>query len=172
MGGPVTINNVRSWFANRLLSAGICLALLATGGPAGAQSARVTGLNDLAFGNVTNLQVDAVRSDSLCAFSNSASAGYSVRASGSGTGGAFTLNSGGRILDYEVQWSSTAGQSTGTALTSGITQGGFTTAANNQQCSNNPSTTASLIVILRAAELSSATAGAYSGTLTITLAPQ
>jgi hypothetical protein len=172
MGDPITINHVRSWFVKHLPLAVICLALLATGGQADAQSARVTGLNDLAFGSVTNLEVDAMRSDSLCAFSSSASAGYSVRASGSGAGGAFTLASGTRTLAYEVQWSSATGQSTGTALSSGVTQGGFKTAARNQQCSNNPTSTASLIVILRAAALSSATAGAYSGTLTIILAPQ
>lgn len=172
MGEPVILNHVRSWFGKALPSAGICLALLTTGGPAVAQSARVAGLNNVAFGTIANLQVDAVRSDSLCAFSNSSSVGYSVRATGSGAGGAFTLSSGARTIAYEVQWSPLAGQSTGTALSSGVTQGGFTTAARNQQCSNAPTSTASLIVILRAAALSSATAGAYSGTLTVTLAPQ
>ena len=159
----------QGWLGSIKLALG-GLVLLGTSAPVGAQSVRVTGVSNVSFGTVANLQADISQSQSLCAYSSTAS--YSVRASGSGAAGAFTLSAGSRTLAYEVQWNSLSGQQTGTSLVSGVTSRGFISTAVHQQCNSGPRTTASLIVALRAASLSSATAGSYSGTLTILLAPE
>lgn len=147
-----------------------CTALLLAAAPAHAQKVRLTDVSNVNFGTLANLEADHAQSQSVCAFSSSAR--YSVRATGSGTGGAFSISSGSRTLDYEVQWSSSPGQASGAALSSGVTRGGFTSGAKNHQCKGGPSAAATLIVILRGASVSRATAGSYSGTLTIILAPQ
>lgn len=133
---------------------------------------RITGLSDVNFGTVSNLAVDAVQSQSICIYSNGVAQTYSVRADGTGSGGAYTLTNGGATLAYQVRWNSQAGQSNGTALNAGALLGGQTTNAQNQTCSTGPSTTASLIVTLPATSLSSASAGTYSGTLTIIVAEE
>lgn len=133
---------------------------------------RITGLSDVSFGTISNLTVDAVQSQSICVYSNGPAQSYSVRADGSGSGGAFTLSNGAATLDYEIRWNNQAGQSNGTALTAGTSLGGQTTGAQNQTCSNGPPTTASLIVTLPATSISSATEGTYSGTLTIIVAEE
>jgi len=137
--------------------------------PAGAASnkVRITNLGDVAFGSVANLSTDAVQSQSLCLYADTATNGYNVRASGSGAGGAFTLASGGNNLPFDVQWSSASGQSSGTQLTANVALSGQVSNAAQQTCNNGPATTASLIVILRSAALSSAAAGPYNGSLTL-----
>lgn len=162
------INQIWSRTGKRLALG--CSAALLVAAPAQAQNVRVTSLTNFTFGTIANLLADQTQSKSLCAYSSTGR--YSVRATGSGAGGAFALSAGTRTLAYEVQWNSAAAQTSGTALTAGVTRSGFTTAATNQTCLSGPSTTASLIVILRAASLSAASAGSYTGTLTILLAPQ
>jgi hypothetical protein len=137
-----------------------------------AQRARINKLTDVAFGTIANLGVDASIAQSVCAYSTSATKGYNVRATGSGTGGAFTLLSGGRTMVYEVQWNGSPAQTSGTSLTAGVAKTGFKSTAVANGCTSAPLTSASLIVILRAATLSSATAGTYNGTLTLILAPE
>jgi hypothetical protein len=154
-----------------------CLALLGLIGlmpaPAASQQVRITKLTDQAFGSITNLAVDAVRSENVCVFSNTATRGYNVKATGAGAGGAFTLNLGSSALAYEVQWNGASGQSSGTSLSPGATLTGLTSTATQQACSNGPATTASLIVIIRTAVLTAAIAGVgYSGTLTIVIGPE
>jgi hypothetical protein len=149
------------------------LFLLAFGfGTPAAAKVRITGLSDVSFGTISNLMVDAVQAQSICVYSNGTGNRYSVRADGSGSGGAFTLSNGITTLAYDVRWNSQAGQSNGTNLTSGVLLGSQTTSAQNQTCSNGPPTTASLIVVLPATSLSSAGAGNYSGTLTLIVAEE
>lgn len=133
---------------------------------------RITRLTDLAFGTVNNLGVDAVLSESLCVYSTSPGNGYHVTASGTGAGGAFALSSGISSLSYDVAWSSSSGQTSGALLSPNVALTGQVSSAVQQTCNSGPATTASLIVILRAAALSSATAGSYSGTLTIVVGPE
>jgi hypothetical protein len=148
-------------------------ALACVGTPARAQQkVQITKLTDVAFGTITDLTVDAVRSQNVCVYSNTATKGYNVRATGSGTGSAFTLTSGTHLLAYEVQWSSSSGQSSGTSLTAGTTLTGLKSTATSATCTSGPLTTASLIVLIRTATLSSATATAYSGTLTLLIGPE
>jgi hypothetical protein len=95
-----------------------------------------------------------------------------VTASGSAPGGAFALTSGGALLDYEVQWSTAAGQASGTQLSPNMPFGGFISLATQQSCNSGPATSASLILLLRSTALSSARAGAYAGTLTLIIGPE
>lgn len=136
-----------------------------------ADKARITGLADVAFGTV-NVGADQSASQNVCAYSDSATNRYSVVASGSGSGGSFALASGGAALPYEVLWAGAANQTGGTALSAGTVASGFTSVATHQFCNTGPSASASLTVVLRTAVLSSARAGAYSGTLQITIAPE
>jgi hypothetical protein len=146
--------------------AGVVVAAALAAAPAVAQQVQLTHLSDVAFGTISNLGVDQVQSQSVCAYSGLLGGRYSVSATGSGTGGAFTLASGSATMPYEVQWSGTAGQTSGTAMTPGAALTGQTMLLS---CPVLGSSDASLILVLRALALSSATAGNYSGTLTIIL---
>jgi hypothetical protein len=139
---------------------------------AAADKVRITNLSDIAFGTVGNLTVDAVRAEDVCIYSSSATNGYHVTATGTGAGGAFELLSGSNPMAFDVAWSSASGQSSGSVLTPAVPLTGQVSAANQQTCNSGPATTASLIIILRAAALSSATAGTYSGTLTLVVGPE
>ena len=148
-------------------------ALSLYGSPAlAADKVRITGLADVAFGTIGNLGIDAVRSQSVCLYSNSSTNGYNVTATGGGPGGSFQLSSGGLSLPYEVQWSSSAGQSSGTKLDPNVPLTGQVSAATHQTCGSGPASSASLIVVLRSSALSSATAGTYNGTLSLLVAPE
>ena len=133
---------------------------------------RITSLSDIAFGTVSNLSADAIQSESLCLYANTATNGYNVRAFGSGGAGAFTMASGADTLPFEVQWSQSAGQSSGVQLTPNVALSGQVTSATQQTCNSGPATSASLVVILRTAALSSAAAGSYSGSLTLVIGPE
>jgi spore coat protein U-like protein len=150
------------------------LLLLLCPDPCGAASnkVRITNLSDLSFGTVANLAQDAIRSESVCLYADTATNGYHVTATGTGPGGAFQLSSGARTLAYDVQWSSTAGQNSGAQLTPNVPLTGQISSAAQQVCSSGPLTTASLIIVLRSAALSSATAGSYNGTLTLVIGPE
>lgn len=127
----------------------------------------LTRLSDMTFGALPTTGADQTQSESVCATSGVVGGYYSVTATGSGSGGAFALANGSAALPYDVQWSSTPGQSSGTALTAGSPLSGQTTALLN--CTLT--LTASLIVVIRGVQIVKATAGSYSGTLTITISP-
>lgn len=151
----------------------LLLALITAGEPASAASnkVRISKLVDIAFGTIANLGADAVRSESVCLFADTSTNGYNVTATGTGTGGAFELSGPGRMA-YDVQWSNSSGQSSGTQLVPNVPLTGQVSSATQQTCGTGPATSASLVVILRAAALSSAGAGAYSGTLTVLIGPE
>lgn len=153
-----------------------CLALLlgaaAHSAPASAQKVRITNLTDVDFGLIANLQAESRRSQSVCLYSNSAGGAYSVMASGSGPGGSFALANGASSLAYDVEWSPLSGQSSGTVLAANGALTGQTSAATHQFCNSGPPTSASLIIVLRAAELSKAQEGSYSGSLTLLIAAE
>ena len=145
------------------------LALLLVASPAlgASNKVRITDLSDVNFGVVANLGVDAIRNQSVCLYADTDTNGYNITASGTGSGGAFELSSGSRTMSYEVQWSSSSGQGSGTQLASNVPLSGQVSSATHQVCNNGPATSASLIILLRSNVLSSATAGAYNGTLTL-----
>ena len=163
----------RIWLGARLVR-GWCIVTVAIAAPALAASnnVRITNLSDVAFGTLTNLGADAVSSQGVCVFANTSSNGYRITASGSSSGGSFALGSGPNLLDYEVQWSPSPGQSSGSALSPNVSLTGLSTTATQQTCNSGPASSASLIVVLRSSALSSAAAGSYSGTLTLVLGPE
>ena len=136
-----------------------------------AQRARINKLADAAFGTIANFNIDQTRSRSICVFTTPLGTRYQVTATGSGTGGAFTLATGGGTMAYEVQWAASAGQTVGTSLTSGVALTNLATVATRSGCTTGPATSASLITILRSATVSAARSGNYTGTLTLLIAP-
>ena len=142
--------------------------------PAFSQSMKVraSGFSDVSFGTVLNLQTTSRRPQNLCVYANSNGERYSVRATGSGPGGAFVLYDGPNALTYGVEWSSSSGQSSGTSVNANTPLTGQVSTANNQNCNSGPPTTASLIIALRPSDLGSAIQGNYSGTLSVTVSPE
>jgi hypothetical protein len=147
--------------------AALCLLTASIDARAASNKVRVTNLADMSFGTVADLQSDAIQNESVCLYADTATNGYNVTATGAGPAGAFQLSSGLSSVAYEVQWSSSSGQSAGADLKPNVPLTGQVSGASHQTCSNGPVTTASLIVLLRSTSLSSATAGTYSGTLTL-----
>lgn len=134
---------------------------------------RITGLSDVSFGTITGFAMDSVRSQSICVYSKSPPAdNYRVTASGSGSGGAFDLSSGSNTLPYEVQWSDTSGQTSGSQLAPNQALTAQHSTAQKDDCTNGPATTASLIIILRSGAVAGAIAGSYTGSLTLVIAPE
>lgn len=135
--------------------------------------AQLTALSDISFSSVDPASA-ATNSQNVCAWSNTATKGYSITATGSGTGSAFTLASGVLTpVPYSVQWNQTSGQSSGTSLTAGTALGSLVSTATKPTCSSGPTTTASLIVTIAASDLQSMVAAtSYTGTLTLLLTPQ
>ena len=155
------------------VAVGLASLLLApTEAAAASNKVRVTDLTDVAFGSVANLSVDAVRSQSVCLYADTNTNGYSITATGTGPSGAFQLTSGLAAMNYEVQWSSSAGQNSGANLAPNVPLGGQVSSATHQTCNNGPATSASLILVLRSSALSSAKAGNYNGTLTLVVGPE
>lgn len=138
-----------------------------------AARAQVTGLTDVTFAAV-DPTVAASNAQSDCVWTNTLNRGYSITATGSGTGSAFTLTSASSLtVPYSVQWAASTGQTSGTALTSGTAATGMTSLAVNPTCSSAPSTTSSLVVGITSANLLTMTAAtSYTGTLTLLITPQ
>jgi hypothetical protein len=134
--------------------------------------ARISGLTDVAFTN-QDPATAASNAQDVCVWSNTATKGYTITASGSGTASAFTLSNGSATVPYSVEWASTSGQTSGTALTAGTASSSLTTTAANQSCSSAPAATASLIVKMSTTDLGTMSAGSsYTGTLTLLVTPQ
>lgn len=132
----------------------------------------MSGLADVAYGTIVNLQADSRRSQSICVSANAVDGLYSVTASGTGPSGALELSNGFASLPYSVEWSPTPGQTTGSNLVANAALVGQSSPERQQDCKTRGLQTASLIVILRATDLSRAFQGSYSGTLSILIAAQ
>jgi hypothetical protein len=146
-------------------------ALTASCAVADSNNVRISGLSDVAFGSVGSL-ADSISSQSICVYANTATRGYHISASGSSSGGAFALASGPDLLSYEVQWSPSPGQSSGTQLSPNVPLTGLVSTATQQTCNSGPAAAASLILIVRSTAASSAAAGSYSGTLSLVVGPE
>lgn len=176
-----------------LLLAGAALACGVTAGPANAaidgtlgatstgdititasiaNRARISGLADVTFAN-QDPATAASNAQDVCVWSNTASGGYTITATGSGTGSAFTLSNGSGTVPYSVEWAATSGQTSGAALTAGSASASLTSAATSQDCSSGPVASASLVVNMATSDLGTMTAGSnYTGTLTLLVTPQ
>lgn len=170
--GRDTVRRPFNGFPRLALMIGLFAAALAGPEAALAQKVRITNLSDVNFGLISNLQADARRAQNVCLFSNSTGGRYSVTATGSGTGSAFTLTNGANSLAYEVEWSDQSGQTSGTSLSPAVASVGRVSAATQQTCNSGPATSASLIVILRSSALTQAREGSYSGSLTLVVAAE
>ncbi len=152
-----------TWFA---------LGLLALQAPCSAATSTAT-FAPAAFGTVALLSSDLFNRQSICAFGSLLTQGYSVLATGSGAGGAFTIASGSATIPYELQWAQTGGATSGTNVVANVSlpnqaESGILAGVG---CAVGV-TTATSIVIVRSSSLLQATAGSYSGTLTIILTTQ
>jgi hypothetical protein len=139
---------------------------------AAAQQVRINGLNNIAFGTLAaNGTTEAVLSDNLCAYTSAITLGYQVTARGSGSSGAFTLASGGNALAYVAQWASSPNATTGVQLTPNVALAATTNSTLNSQCLLGSGANATVIIRLPAANVTAVPAGAYSGTITLTIVP-
>ena len=134
------------------------------------ERARITGLADANFGQLYALN-DVSLAQSICIFSSAGRGSYSVVASGSGSGGAFELNSGAYSLDYQVQWAQSPNQASGAVLQAGVASPLFFSIATHQFCNNGPAATGTLIILLSGGDTANARSGTYSGVLSITIVP-
>lgn len=134
---------------------------------------RIGGLSDVTFSSV-DPSANASNAQNVCVWSNTSTRGYTITATGSGAGSAFTLSSGALPpVPYTVQWAASSGQTSGTSLTAGSTLTGQTSTATNSDCSAGPPASASLVVSMASSTLQSMTAGVtYNGTLTLVVAPE
>jgi len=131
---------------------------------------RISGLNDIALGTWSGTG-DMTGSDSLCVWSTTRK--YAVTATGSGASSAFTLTSGGTTpstIAYTVQWADSSGASTGTAMTAGTPVTTRNTTATSTTCAGG--TNATVLVRVAETDLAAAPAAAYTGTLTLVVAPE
>ena len=133
---------------------------------------QISGLADVSFAN-QDPATPAANAQNVCVWSNTSTRGYNVTATGSGAGSAFTLAGGASTVPYAVEWAGSSGQSSGTALTSGAALTGLTSTATSATCASGPSSSASLIVRISSANLQTMEAAtAYTGTLTLVVAPE
>jgi hypothetical protein len=130
-------------------------------------------LGGVAFGQVASITGDAINRQNTCSYGGLTPVIYSVTGTGSGPGSAFSMTNGTSILPYEVQWAQSANAASGSSLTAGRAL------LNQSNASLLSSLTcglglqnATLIVIVRAVSLQQATAGIYSGTLSLLLSVQ
>jgi hypothetical protein len=134
---------------------------------------QITGLTDLNFGTLDPTTA-ASSSENVCVWSNTSTKGYNVTATGDGggTGNTFKLASGANKLDYTVEWAGTSGAVSGQALTTNVAKTGFTSNATAPNCS--ASTSATMFVKFSTAQMQAAvgSATAYTGTLTLVVAPE
>jgi hypothetical protein len=132
----------------------------------------LTGLSDVSFTN-QDPATPASNAQNVCVWSNTATKGYNVTASGSGAASAFTLASGAATVPYSVEWAGSSGQASGTGLTSGSALTGLTSTATSATCASGASSSASLIVKISTASLQTMQAATtYTGTLTLVVAPE
>jgi hypothetical protein len=182
----------KSWALRRFAAIGMVAALAlpasafgATQGSLGATStgtvsisasvparARITGLADVAFTN-QDPATAASSAQNVCVWSNTATRGYSITATGDGTASAFTLTGAATMIPYTVEWNATSSQTSGTSLTAGAALGGLVSTATQQTCASGPASSASLIVGLSTATLQTMQATTnYAGVLTLLVTPQ
>ena len=153
---------------------GILLAgLVAFHGRCDAQTVSSATFSPAAFGTPSSLASDLFNRQSICAFGSLLTQGYSVLATGSGSGGAFSLSNGTSVIPYELQWAQTGAASSGTDVQANVRLNGQHESGilAGVGCLLGAKTATSIIVI-RSVSLLQATEGVYNGTLTIILTTQ
>jgi hypothetical protein len=132
------------------------------------QLVRISALDDIPLGAYSGT-AGLSGSDQLCVYSNTG--GYTISAHGSGAGSDFLLvgNSGTATVPYTVQWADAAPAETGNSLS-------VNTAVSQSVSGVNPTcgggNNATVIISVSGEALATAPADSYSGTLTLTVAPE
>jgi hypothetical protein len=134
---------------------------------------QISNLTDITFSALTGA-ADAQQTENVCVWSNTSSKSYTIRATGNGTTGAFTLASGTNApVPYTVAWANSASATSGTGLTTNVTSAAFTSTAVTPLCAAGASPTAKLFVTILATDQNSMIANAaYTGVLTLLVTPQ
>jgi hypothetical protein len=107
---------------------------------------QISALDDIPLGTYAGAG-DMTGADDLCVYSNNG--GYDITATGNGTGQAFTLTgTSSATVPYTVEWATSAGAGSGTALTTGVPLAGQSgtsarpiAAASRTRRSSSPSAT-------------------------------
>ncbi len=139
--------------------------------------ARISDISDMTLPNWSIGDGDVTLYSNVCVYSSTQS--YKVTATGSGVANIFTLANGSDLIAYSVTWNSGgAGNigNTGTALLPNIQSTSFSNATNSSSnCSGGglANDTARVVVTITQAAMEAAPSSnsAYSGTLTMTVAP-
>lgn len=145
-------------------------AVLTTPAPVVSAQALITGLSDLQFGSWSGIgDVEGVVDH--CVFARPGP-GYSVAATGGGSGGAFVLHNGPGTLPFQVDYDDGTGWS---RLDPGVPLSGQRGAPNENQlerCLDGLRPPERVRVRILAQDLAAAVAGSYGGSLTLLITPE
>lgn len=161
-------------------------ALAATDGTLGATSTgsaninvkkaavvRISGMSDMSLAAYTLGDGNQALATDACVYSSIKGGKYKVKATGSGTDGAFSIADGTEVIPYSVVWNS-GGQgalgTTGDALTAGEQLATVLTKASTTSVDCAAGKTAKLNINFLGTDLDAAPAGDYSGVITIEVA--
>lgn len=124
---------------------------------------RISDLNDIPLGTFDGVN-DLIASDDICVYRNNLAETYTVSASGSG--GSFEVDNGVDVIPYQVEYDDSNGFVT-------LTDSSPTAMANADSalldCGGTP--VATLRITTLATDMTSASSGLYTDTLTLTVAP-
>jgi spore coat protein U-like protein len=126
---------------------------------------QISRLNDLDFGTYAG-SGNLVGNEAFCVYRNGTGA-YQATLTGDGTGGAFTIASGGNTIPYTVSYDDGGGAA---AVTTGTLNTGLMGNATAADCGAADNTT--VTITMTEAALQSQPTGTYQGTLTILIGPE
>jgi len=127
---------------------------------------RISNLADITLG--TFVGADLSGNSPACVY-RSGTGNYQITADGSGALGAFTLTDGANTVPYTVNYDDGAGS---LPLASGVPLPGQTGGDQGSDTCANTGNNGSIDVNVLAANMTALPAGAYAGTLTLTVAPE
>lgn len=130
---------------------------------------RISDVGDLAFGSYGG-SGDVNGNDDLCIYRNNPAATYFVTASGDGAASAFSMTDGTNTIAYNVYFNDASG-TTGEALLTTNSKSTQQSGANTSALDCGGSNNANFHVEILEANLMSAAAGSYNGTLTMVAEP-
>lgn len=138
--------------------------------------ADITNLSDLRLPGWIIGDGPVVMTEDVCVYSTRPSGGYTVRATGSGAGGAFELSNGAHTMNYGVVWNAGGAgnlSNSGETLSHLSVSSAKTNAAtDSSSCSGTtPGPTARLVVNISESEMSASPHGTYLGILTLLVTP-
>ena len=169
------------------VAVGGLLAAVATSGYAANQgSTGFTSTGDLAISLTVNNEVrinqladitlpdfsgsDVSDTSVACVYRNGLSGDYSITATGSGTGNAFTLTDTTDTVAYDVEFDDRSGSGF-SGLASGVASNRTNAESADNSCAGVGGSNADIRVTVTAANAASLPASTYTGTLTLVVAP-